>query len=120
MQRESLVPVSAVKPRMITSVVSPRPTHASVPDKPAIEPLPSLDELLANAGLQGRGWHGWLRVAQVGRVLGLLTLYLFLDTYDVRAKFNRRTADRLRDEASGKGLTGVLRAWLWDFGGRVL
>ena len=77
MQTESLVPVSAVNPRVITSVVAPRPTHAGVTDKPAIEPLASLDELLANAG-PDRGWRDRLRVAQVGRVLGLLTLYSFL------------------------------------------
>jgi len=120
MQTESLVPVLAVNPRLITSVVSPRPTHAKIPDKPEIEPLPLLDELLANAGLQGRGWRGWRRVAQVARVLGLMTFYLFLDAYDVHAKFNRRTADRLREEARGKGWIVVSRARLRDFGGSVL
>ena len=74
--------------------------------KAAVETLPTLDELLATAGLQGRGWRGWLRVAQVGRVLGLLTLYLFLDSYDVRAKFNQRAIDRLREAARGKGRVG--------------
>ena len=120
MQTESLVPASAVKPSVVTSVISSPPTRANVPHKPAIEPAVSLDELLANAGLQGRGWRGWLRVAQVSRVLGLMTLYLFLDSYDVRAKFLRRTADRLREEASGKGWKVVLRTWFWNFGVRVL
>lgn len=120
MQTESLVPVSAVEPGVVTSVISPRPTHTNVPQKPPIEPLPSLDELLANAGMAGRGWRGWLRVAQVSRVLGLLTLYLFLDSYDVRAKFMRRNADRLRAEALGKGSMVVLQAWLRNFGSRIL
>ena len=72
----SLVPVSS----SIDKVVASLPPVAGRPAKPRRSPqwnpLPTLDELLATAGLQGRGWRGWLRVAQVGRVLGLLTLYL--------------------------------------------
>ena len=58
-----------------------------------VQPLTDevVDELLA-----GRGLHGWLRAARVARVLGLFSLYLFLDTYDVRADFNRRTVARRR------------------------
>jgi predicted unusual protein kinase regulating ubiquinone biosynthesis (AarF/ABC1/UbiB family) len=54
----------------------------------------SVKEILA-----GQGLRGWLRAAQVARVLGLFSLYLFLDTYDIRANFNRRAAARLRDQA---------------------
>ena len=42
-------------------------------------------------------------MANVSRVLGLLTLYLFLDSYDIRAKFNRRTAERLREAVRDGG-----------------
>ncbi|MCA1573339.1 MAG: AarF/ABC1/UbiB kinase family protein, partial [Acidobacteria bacterium] len=49
------------------------------------------------------GLRGWLRVANVSRVLGLLTLYLFLDSYDIRSKFNRRTAERRREAARAGG-----------------
>src|SRR6185312_11450105 len=47
-------------------------------------PPPLTDELVAQI-LHGRGLRGWLRLARVARVLGLFSLYLFLDTYDVRA-----------------------------------
>ena len=61
MQTESLVPVLAVEPGVVTNVITPRPTHTKVPQMPPIEPLPSLDELLANADMAGQGWRGWLR-----------------------------------------------------------
>jgi predicted unusual protein kinase regulating ubiquinone biosynthesis (AarF/ABC1/UbiB family) len=44
-------------------------------------------------------------------VLGLFSLYLFLDTYDVRADFNRRAVARLRDLARERGRAAQLRAW---------
>ena len=52
--------------------------------------------------LTGRDFRGWLRAARVARVLGLFSLYLFLDTYDVRADFNRRAVARLRDRRAKK------------------
>jgi len=57
----------------------------SVRNSPATEPL--TDEMV-NAILAGRGLRGWLRAARVARVLGLFTLYIFLDTYDIRAEFD--------------------------------
>ena len=73
-----------------------------------VQPLTEemVDELLA-----GRGFHGWLRAAKVARVLGLFSLYLFLDTYDVRADFNRRAVIRLRELARQKGRQARLKAW---------
>ncbi len=71
--------------------------------------VPELTEEVVNEILAGRGLRGWLRGARVARVLGLLSLYLFLDTYDARASFNRRTAARLRNEARGRGLMTRLR-----------
>jgi predicted unusual protein kinase regulating ubiquinone biosynthesis (AarF/ABC1/UbiB family) len=67
----------------------------------------TVDELLA-----GRGLRGWLRAARVARVLGLFSLYLFLDTYDVRADFNRRAVARLRDLAREQGRRARLNAWI--------
>src|SRR5436190_12386845 len=66
-----------------------------------------VDELLA-----GRGLSGWLRASQVARVLGLFSLYMFLDTYDVRADFNRRAVARRREVARERGRSAQLRAWL--------
>ncbi|MGH9959823.1 MAG: ABC1 kinase family protein, partial [Pyrinomonadaceae bacterium] len=60
----------------------------------------------------GQGLRGWLRVARVSRVLGMLTVYLFLDTYDVRAKFNQRTAERLRAAAELHGWRARIEQFL--------
>jgi len=65
-----------------------------------------VDQLLA-----GRGVRGWLRAARVARVLGLFSLYLFLDTYDVRADFNRRAVTRYREQARERGRGAQLKAW---------
>jgi len=78
--------------------------------KPAA-PVPELTEDLVNQLLAGRGLRGWLRAAKVASVLGLLSLYLFLDTYDIRADFNRRTIDRLRQKARESGRQERLRLW---------
>ncbi len=58
------------------------------------------------------GFSGWLRAARVARVLGLFSLYLFLDTYDVRADFNRRAVTRLREQAREKGRQARFKAWI--------
>src|ERR1041384_3854592 len=75
---------------------------ASVPPKQPVQVQP-LTEQLVDHLLSGRGLRGWLRAARVARVLGLFSLYLFLDTYDVRADFNRRTVTRLREMARERG-----------------
>lgn len=72
-------------------------------------PDPLTDEMVSRI-LKGRGLRGWLRLAQVTRVLGLFTLYIFLDTYDIRADFNRRMAERLSDTPEANGLVRRLKA----------
>src|SRR5882724_10479333 len=67
-------------------------------------------ELVAGI-LAGRGLRGWLRALRVAKVLGLFALYLFLDTYDIRADFNRRMEARKRDVISLQGWLAGLRAW---------
>ncbi|HEY6803440.1 MAG TPA: AarF/ABC1/UbiB kinase family protein [Pyrinomonadaceae bacterium] len=84
-------------------------TAPSIP-KPTAQ-VPPLTEERVNELLAGRGVRGWLRAANVARVLGLLSLYLFLDTYDVRADFNRRTINRLREEARAGDRPQRIRAW---------
>jgi predicted unusual protein kinase regulating ubiquinone biosynthesis (AarF/ABC1/UbiB family) len=71
-----------------------------------------LTEELVDEILKGRGMRGFLRGARIGRLFGLLSLYLFLDTYDVRASFNRRTAIRRREEARTLGGLTRVRVWL--------
>ena len=57
------------------------------------------------------GWRGWWRTAQIARVLGLLSFYLFLENYEARSKFNRRMAARAREAASTERRGARLRAW---------
>src|SRR5215813_6922189 len=84
---------------------------ASVPTSAPKQPVEPLTEESVNELLAGRGLRGWLRAAHVARVLGLFSLYLFLDTYDVRADFNRRAVTRLREVARERGRREQLKAW---------
>ena len=104
-----LVPASASSTNngdAISSVVAKAPSP-SVKHNSA--PAPLTDELVGEI-LQGRGLRGWFRLARVARVLGLFTLYLFLDTYDVRADFNRRMVERLHEEAKPDNLIARTKA----------
>ena len=85
---------------------------ATVPPPAPKQPVEPLTEEKVNELLAGRGLRGWLRAARVARVLGLFSLYLFLDTYDVRADFNRRAVTRLRDLARQKGRSAQFKAWV--------
>src|SRR5688572_1374718 len=87
------------------------PTVAPVQQKPTAQ-VPPLTEELVDQLLAGRGFRGWLRAARVARVLGLFSLYLFLDTYDVRADFNKRAVSRMRELAAGRGRRARFNAWL--------
>jgi predicted unusual protein kinase regulating ubiquinone biosynthesis (AarF/ABC1/UbiB family) len=82
-------------------------------------PLPPLTEELVKEILKGSGLRGWLRVLRVAGVLNLLSLYLFLDSYDARANFNQRHAERRRDEARALGRRATLKAWARNSGWRV-
>src|SRR5258707_13495171 len=73
--------------------------------------VPALTDDVVEEILAGRGLRGWLRAARVARVLGLFSLYLFLDTYDVRANFNRRNLARLRQQARDGGLAAQMKWW---------
>ncbi len=83
----------------------------TVPPKQPAQVQPLTEELV-NQLLAGRGLRGWLRAARVARVLGLFSLYLFLDTYDVRADFNRRSVTRLRNLARERGRRAQVKAWI--------
>src|SRR5829696_1710351 len=84
----------------------------SQPQRQTREVRPLTDELVDEL-LAGRGFRGWLRAARVARVLGLFSLYLFLDTYDVRRDWNRRTFTRMRDLARERGRIPQFKAWMW-------
>lgn len=84
---------------------------APQPPKPTAQVQPLTEELV-NQLLAGRGFGGWMRAARVARVLGLFSLYLFLDTYDVRADFNKRAVVRMRELARERGRRARFNAWL--------
>ena len=89
--------------------LAPKPAVPETP-KPAAA-VPPLTEELVDQLLAGRGFRGWLRAARVARVLGLFSLYLFLDTYDVRADFNKRAVTRMRNLARERGRRARFNAW---------
>lgn len=82
--------------------------------KPVGTAIDPLSDELVDSILEGRGFRGWLRALNIGRVLGLLSLYLFLDTYDIRAEFNARSRTRRRDERTEEGIRARLRHWTKD------
>src|SRR5215208_5358373 len=89
----------------LATVSVPEVPKQSAPVQPLTQEM--VDEILA-----GRGLRGWLRAARVARVLGLFSLYLFLDTYDIRADFNNRAVARKQELARGQGRKARLQAWI--------
>lgn len=89
-------------------------TAAAPVQKPATQTgqVQPLTEEMVDELLKGRGFRGWLRAARVARVLGLFSLYLFLDTYDVRADFNKRAVARFREQARERGRRARFNAWI--------
>src|SRR4030095_10134639 len=83
-------------------------------NKNGAAPPPLTDELVAEL-LKGRGLRGWLRLARVSRVLGLFTLYLFLEPYDFRASFNLKMSDRGREEMASSDRLARVKARLASF-----
>lgn len=61
----------------------------------------------------------YFRLLRVSRVLGTLVLYLFLDNYEVRHKFNRKFAARKLEEARSEGRWAHWRERFSDWG-RIL
>lgn len=117
---QSLVPISAILPGHDGIGTSRNGgANRSRPPKVDAPPAPLGDELVDQV-LQGQGLRGWLRVANVSRVLGLLTLYLFLDSYDIRSKFNRRSAERRREASRSAGRQARLLQLCRDVVGRIV
>src|SRR5215213_11121496 len=72
----------------------------------SVEQVEKVDEFEA----QARSWRGWWRTLQIVRVLGTMSLYLFLNDYDIRAAFNARIAARRLEEAKGRGRSEYFKA----------
>ncbi|HKO60986.1 MAG TPA: AarF/ABC1/UbiB kinase family protein [Pyrinomonadaceae bacterium] len=96
----ALVPVNTSSHR---AAVSRNGDGASAATTKAPAQVPPLTEELVDKILKGRGLRGWWRVARVSRVLGLFTLYLFLDTYHIRSSFNQRMAERRSADSEARG-----------------
>lgn len=107
---QALIPLST-KPLSDRTPAIHQAAAANPQPKPLSDPPPLTDEVVA-AILEGRGLRGWMRVATVARVLGMFTLYLFLDTYDIRASFNQKMAARRKDEnPDGSWIERVKSRW---------
>ncbi len=96
-----------------TRALSPK-SDAARSAAPRETPAEALGEVAAG------GFAGWWRTFQVVRVLGTMSLYLFLNDYDVRAKFNRKMADRKLEEARAAGAKEFARARRRDLLRRAL
>jgi len=72
----------------------------------SVEQVEKVDEFETRA----RSWRGLWRTFQVARVLGTMSLYLFLNDYDIRAAFNARVASRRLEEAKGRGRSEYFKA----------
>src|SRR5262245_42005074 len=115
---QALIPISTVKvvPNGNGSANGrPAPTNKS-----AVVQTPPLSDEGVKRTLAGSGLSGWLRAARVARVLGLFSLYLFLDTYDVRANFNRRMVEKRREAARAEGARARFRMWVSSLAYNIL
>src|SRR5205085_689168 len=84
---------------------------------PAQRPAPSPPQQVETIGadeFEARGRAAWWRLAQIARVLGTMSLYLFLNDYDIRADFNRRAAVRRLGEARARRRLDYFKAWARD------
>jgi predicted unusual protein kinase regulating ubiquinone biosynthesis (AarF/ABC1/UbiB family) len=128
MKTDALISIAAVKPQMPNGALKNEATKLSPADGTSslareasmISPPRPLDSELISQMLKGRGLQGWLRLVNVGRVLGLLSLYLFLDSYDIREKYNRRTGVRLREQARDQGRRARFQQYCRNAGGSAL
>jgi predicted unusual protein kinase regulating ubiquinone biosynthesis (AarF/ABC1/UbiB family) len=77
-------------------------------------PSAQAEEKSAAFETEASGLAAWWRTAQIARVLGTMSLYLFLNDYDFRADFNRRNAERKLTEARAQGRRAYFKAWARD------
>src|ERR1051325_2800728 len=82
--------------------------------------LPGAEVNREQADIKVHGLRGVMRSLAVARVLGMLSLYLFLNDYDIRRSFNRRISERLREEARERGRIALFQEWSRDVDRRAL
>ena len=95
-------PLSLVKTGAVAD--APKAVTRSLP------PAPAETQSAVEEESRASGWRGWWRLAQVARVLGTMSLYLFLNDYDIRAAFNQRIAERRLEESRALGRAAYFKA----------
>ncbi|HKS29993.1 MAG TPA: AarF/ABC1/UbiB kinase family protein [Pyrinomonadaceae bacterium] len=88
-----------------------RAERAELDEPLVLPPGRHSDRLKEDETVSGHGLRGWLRTFQIARVLGMLSLYLYLDGYDVRANFYRRMYERRGEEARARGTVARFQHW---------
>jgi predicted unusual protein kinase regulating ubiquinone biosynthesis (AarF/ABC1/UbiB family) len=92
----------------------------------AIESEPEFSAEDAQIARKYEGWRGWWRLLEVSRVIALLSLYLYLDRYDMHYVHVRRFAGQRLEKARQLGPLAVLQVringignWFFDRGVRM-
>jgi predicted unusual protein kinase regulating ubiquinone biosynthesis (AarF/ABC1/UbiB family) len=80
----------------------------------SLPPTQAEEKEVAAFEAEASGLAAWWRTAQIARVLGTMSLYLFLNDYDIRAAFNRRTAERKLTDARTLGRRAYFKTWARD------
>jgi predicted unusual protein kinase regulating ubiquinone biosynthesis (AarF/ABC1/UbiB family) len=62
------------------------------------------------------GWRGWMRLAKVSQVIGMLALYLYLDQYELHYKQHRKYAERRMEQARRLSFLAVLGEYVHEIG----
>ncbi|MCO6512658.1 MAG: AarF/ABC1/UbiB kinase family protein [Aridibacter famidurans] len=60
------------------------------------------------------GWRGWFRLAKVSRVIGMLSLYLYLDQYDIHRERHLRRKEFRLEQARKLGSMAVIGEWFYS------
>ncbi|QQS39972.1 MAG: AarF/ABC1/UbiB kinase family protein [Acidobacteriota bacterium] len=60
------------------------------------------------------GWRGWLRLAKVSRVIGMLSLYLYLDQYDIHRERHLRRKEFRLEQARKLSRSAVIGEWFYS------
>lgn len=109
-----------VKKAVAVAAPASVPVASAGGDEPLVLIPGAHHEAFPEEAVKGHGLRGWLRAAKIGRVLGTLSLYLYLNDYDIRANFNRRMAVRRREEARARGRIALFQEWSRDVDRRAL
>jgi len=63
-----------------------------------------------------RGLRGWLRLARISQVIGMLSLYLYLDQYDLHHKQHRKIAAHRLEQAKKLNFFAVVGEYILESG----